>query len=266
MITLIYGEDTAASRNYYLAERTKHPEKIILDGASLTLTDFLQATSNNGLFGDQQALFIEELLSKRKSSKELDSLIAQITQTAQTPIFLWESKDLTAKQLSPFKGATTKQFKIPATVFAFLDALFPKNGKKAITLFHQLLQDEDVNFALFMLQRQVRLLLALQPQSVIPAQAGAASEKLVPAGQIHPSTKLREELDPGSESRMTFVISEVKRMAPWQKGKMQKQAKAFSQQELLNLHEQLYQLDLGQKTGGLSMPLEQEIDFLLLSM
>lgn len=251
MITLIYGDNTAESRNYYLAERQKNSEKIILDGATLILTDFLQATSNNGLFGDQQTVFIEELLSKRKSSKELDSLIAQIAQTTQTPIFLWESKDLTAKQLSPFKGATTKQFKIPTTVFTFLDSLFPKNGRKSITLFHQLLQDEDVNFALFMLQRQIRLLLAMHPQSVIPAKAGIQKNK---------------ELDPGSESGVAPVISEVKRMAPWQKGKMQKQAKAFSQDQLLVLHKQLYQLELGQKTGGLSMSLDQEIDFLLLSM
>lgn len=228
MITLIHGENTAESRNYYLAERAKHPEKIVLDGVSLTLTDFLQAVSGNGLFGDQQTLFIEDLLSKRKASKELDALVTEIAK-ADAPIFLWESKDLTAKQVSPLKAAAVKQFKIPATVFAFLDSLFPKNGKKAIMLSHQLLQDEDVHFALFMLQRQIRLLLAL--------------------------TDTHEQ-----------TISEVKRMAPWQKGKMQKQAKAFSQQELLDIHEQLYQLELGQKTGGLAMPLEQEIDFLLLSM
>lgn len=238
-MTLIYGDNVAESRNYYNSEKAKYSEKITLDGATLSLTDFLQATSNNGLFGDQQAVFIEELLSKRKSSKELDALISQVSLTNATPIFLWESKELTPKQLKSFPSATTKQFKIPTTVFAFLDALLPENGKKVLMLFHALLQDEDVNFALFMLQRQVRLLLALHPQSVIP------------------------DSDPGSTSA---VISEVKRMAPWQKGKTQKQAKAFSKDALLALHESLYQLELGQKTGGLAQPLEASLDFLLISL
>lgn len=231
MITIIYGEDIAASRNYYIAEREKHKEKIILEGSTLTLTDFLQATSNNGLFGDQQAIFIEELLSKRKPSKELEALVSQIASTSQTPLYLYESKEITAKQLSPFKEATIKQFKIPASVFAFLDSLTPKNGQKSLQLFHDLLQQEDAAFALFMLQRQARILLSLS-----------------------------------SEQSQSNVISELKRMAPWQKGKMQRQAKAFSPSQLTQLHESLYQLELAQKTGNLSQPLDQAIDFLLLSL
>lgn len=228
MVTLIYGEDTAASRNYYLTERNKHTEKVILDGATLTLTDLLQAMSGSGLFGDQQAVFIDELLSKRKASKELDEITASIA-TADAPVFLWESKDLTAKQVASIKGATIKQFKVPQTVFAFLDALAPRNQKKLTQLFHELQKDEDANYVLFMLLRQVRLLLALS-----------------------------------SENAAT--ISEVKRLAPWQQGKLQKQAKLFSQEQLITLHEKLYQLELGQKTGGLSMPLDKAIDFLLLSL
>ena len=163
MITLIHGEDIAKSRNYYLSERGKYPEKVILDGATLTLTDLLQALSGNGLFGDQQAIFVDELLSKRKASKELGEIVAALTKEQAAPIFLWESKDLTAKQIKPLTKAVTKQFKIPTTVFAFVDSLAPQNSKKTLQLFHELLQDEDANFALFMLQRQIRLLLSLHP-------------------------------------------------------------------------------------------------------
>lgn len=228
MTTLIHGDDTAKSREYYLEERGKHVQKVVLDGATLTLTNFIQTTSGSGLFGDQQAIFIEELLSKKKSSKELDALIQEILQ-AQAIIFLWESKELSAAQLRPFNSATVKLFKIPKTVFAFLDALSPNAGEKAIALFHQLLQEENVNFALFMLQRQIRILLALH--------------------DTHQSS-----------------ISEARRLAPWQKGKLEKQSKSFALDKLLQLHEQLYRLELGQKTGTLSLPLDQAIDFLLLSI
>lgn len=252
MITIIHGDNVAQSRTYYIQEREKQQDKVILEGSSLTLTDFLQATTGNGLFGDQQTIFIEDLLSKRKASKEMDELVAAIAAT-DTPLFLWESKELSAKQLKLFGSATIKVFKIPATVFAFLDSLSPQNKTQSIKLFHQLLETEDANFALFMLQRQVRILLSLSDTTppVIPAKAGIQGNNIK---------------DPGSKSGMTSLISEVKRLAPWQKGKLEKQAKTFSLQQLLRLHEQLFQLDLAQKTGTLSQPLDKSLDFLLLSL
>lgn len=234
MITIMHGDNTAQSRNYYLQEREKHQEKVILDGVVLRLTDFLQAISGNGLFGDQQTIFIEDLLSKGKASKELDEIVTALV-ASDSPLYLWESKELTAKQLKPFTKAMVKAFKIPTTVFAFLDSLSPKNKTQAIKLLHQLLETEDANFALFMLQRQTRILLSLR---VIANEAKQSS----------------------------ITISEVKRLAPWQKGKMEKQAKSFTLEQLLSLHEQLFQLDLSQKTGALSQPLDTSLDFLLLSM
>ncbi len=244
MTTIIYGDDTAKSREYYLEERNKYSEKIILDGNTLNLTDFLQATSNAGLFGDQKAVFIEDLLSKRKSSKEVDALISHISLTSAS-LFLYESKELTPTQLKQLKNAEIKHFKIPATVFAFLDALSPQNTKNMLSLFHELLQHEDANFALFMLQRQIRILLALN--SVIPGLTR----------------------DPVLDSRLRGndkAISEVKRLAPWQKGKIEKQAKLFSSSQLLTLHESLYQLERKQKTGTLTLALDKAIDFLLVSL
>lgn len=240
MVTVIHGDDTAKSREYYLTERSKHTGRIILDGTTLTFTDFLQAIGSSGLFGDQQTIFIEDLLSKRKPSKDLDAIINVLLTTSNqrlATMFLYESKELTKTQLKPFTEGTIKQFSIPKTVFAFLDSILPNNGKKSTSLFHDFMKDEDANFALFMFQRQVRILLTL-------------------ASVIASETK---------QSHSPF-ITEVSRLAPWQKGKLQKQANAFTQNALLYLHEQLYHLELGQKTGQLSQSLDQAIDFLLLSM
>lgn len=228
MITLIHGDDTAKSREYYISERSRYPEKIILDGTTLTITDLIQATSNNGLFGNQRLIFIEDLFSKRKPSKELDEIVNAIRESEQE-IFLYESKELISKQLKPFENSKIKHFPIPKTIFAFLESLSPGNGKKSISLFHELLKTQDPNFALFMLQRQVRILLAIS-------------------------------------STLSPTLSELSRLAPWQKSKLEKQAKLFSLDQLLNLHEQLYQLELATKIGQLSQPLDQAIDFLLLSI
>lgn len=228
MITLIYGTDIVASRNYFLSEKEKLSAKATLDGASVTLTDIVQATIGSGLFGEAEAIYIEDLLSKKKSSKELDSIITHLSEQKNSSIFLWESKELTTKQLQPFKTQIIKNFSLPKTVFAFVDSLAPKSNRM-LQLFHELLHDEDANFALAMLQRQVRLLLALSQDSLAK-------------------------------------ISEVTRLAPWQEAKLKKQSRLFTLEQLLDFHEKLYQLEKDQKTGNLSLPLDEALDFLLVSL
>lgn len=227
MITLFHGSDSAKSRNAYIDLKEGAKEAAVLDGKTVTITDLLQALSSGGLFGDSQTIFIENLFSNRKPSKELDEIINGVQQ-AESDIVLWESKDLTPKQLGVFKKAKVQQFKIPTIVFTFVDSLLPGNGKKLIMLFHELLGQEGPLYALVMLQRQVRILLSLKDNKA--------------------------------------AISEVSRLAPWQLGKLKKQAAAFSQDQLIALHTKLYELELGQKTGTLSYPLDQAIDFLLPSI
>ena len=249
MLTIIHGEDIKNSRDFYLEEKRKNKNPITLDGTTLMLTDLLQALSGLDLFANNQTIFIDELFSKRKPSKELDA-IAEIVKKTESSVYLWESKDLTPKQLSNFKQATVKQFKLPAVIFTFVDSLALGNGRKLTQLYHELLQTEDATFALVMLQRQIRLLLAIHPQSIVIPDLIGDPEK---------DSRLREN-DANS------TISEVKRLAPWQKGKLQKQAKLFTTEQLIDLHTKLYELELGQKTGKLSLPLEQSFDFFLASI
>lgn len=236
-ITIIHGEDIVPSRNYYYDLKSKSKGSITLDGAKITVTDLTQALEGQDLFGESKDIFIEELLSKRKASKEVDAIIETVLNSSSN-IFLWESKELTAKQAGSFKKATIKIFKIPATIFALLDALRPHNGKQLLELFHQTLKDKEAEFVFFMLQRQVRILLALS------------------SAQNHNS-----ELDSTYQT-----ISEVSRIALWQKGKLGKQADMFTQMKLLDLHSQLFAIEYGLKTGTLPQPLIAAIDLLLLSL
>lgn len=237
MMTIIHGSDIAKGRQVFIDLRTTTPGTPILQGDRLSPIDLQQALSGGGLFGDQLTIYIEELLSKRKPSKELDALISLIVSSSQT-IVLWESKDLTPKQISLFPKADVKQFKIPTVVFAFTESIAPQSSKKSLTLFHELLQYEDAAFALAMLQRQVRILLALRSPSV--------------------------NREPTNSKQSN--ISEVSRLAPWQMGKLKKQAGMFSEKQLIAIHSKLYEIELGQKTGILSLSLDQAIDFLLLSI
>lgn len=252
MITLIHGDDTTASRNYFFGLKSKVQESISLDGSKITVTDLTQALEGQDLFGDAKEIFIEELLSKKKPPKELEALASLLTAHNSSSITIWESKELSAKQISLFKTATIKLFKIPATIFAFLDAFRPNNNKQLLELFHTTLEDKEAEFIFFMLQRQVRILLSLHSLS-------EQSESKV-------NSIKNNELDPGSKSGMMQVISEVSRIAPWQKGKLEKQAGLFAIDKLLGLHSKIFTIEYGLKTGNLTFPLADEIDLLLLSL
>jgi DNA polymerase III delta subunit len=58
-------------------------------------------------------------------------------------------------------------------------------------------------------------------------------------------------------------IDELKRMAPWQLAKLQKQAKQFGGEKLKSAYQKLFELDLALKTGKIPYSLERSIDFFL---
>lgn len=230
MITLIYGEDVAKSRAYFSDIKKTATNPISFDGEKVSIADITQAVQGEGLFEDTKQIFVEELLSKKKSKKDLEAIIQYLNNNHEhQELYLWESKLLTKKQIQQFNSATSKQFDLPKVIFSFLDNLYPGNGKKLIALFHEILETEDAEFIFFMIVRQIRILLAIK--------------------------------DPGQEQ-----IDEVIRIAPWQKSKLQKQAQAFDQQQLLALFQQLYEVESGMKTGKLAMPLTHIIDFLLINL
>lgn len=227
MITVIHGEDIAASRKYFTALSEKETSASVFDGTKVTITDLVQIIDGSGLFDDTVTLFIEDFFSKRKTSKDVDEIVSYlVAHEKESNIFFWESKDLTKKTLSLFPKATIKQFALPKTLFAFLNALTPGNGNQLIRLFHQTLKTSEPELIFFMLLRQFRLLLALSDTSF-------------------------ENID------------EAQRLAPWQRGNLEKQARLFSEEKLKELYHKLYIIDLGQKTGTLGMNISQAIDFFL---
>jgi hypothetical protein len=121
-------------------------------------------------------------------------------------------------------------FKLPQTLFVFLDSFKPGNGKILIKLFHQTIETTEPEMVFFMLVRQIRLLLAVSEQA-------------------------RDE-----------TIDELKRLAPWQRTKLEQQAKQFGPEELKKIYARLFLIEQGQKTGNLPNTILTSIDFFLLSI
>ncbi|MDE2589159.1 MAG: hypothetical protein KGL95_05795, partial [Patescibacteria group bacterium] len=202
---------------------------ISFDGVSVTLPLLTQALEGQSLFADSAQIFIEEFYSKRKASKETEAIADYLTkQGKNNEIVIWESKEVTPKQVSTFAKAEVKKFDIPKEVFAFLDSVLPNNAKITIELFHRVLVSEDPEYIFFMLVRQFRMMLAM--------------------------------IDPANQS-----IDEVVRLS-WQKGKLTKQAQAFGKKALLHHYDRLFAIESGMKTGQLLAPLEQTIDFFLATL
>lgn len=233
MITIIHGDDISKSREHFQELKQKYKNGIYFDGGKITITDLVQNIEGSGLFGDTKTIFIEDLLTKQKktekNAKEILNFIAN--NSKESTFVLWESKEILKGTLSIFKGATIIFFKLPKNIFSFLDNLRPNNSKTLLNLFHQAL-DSGIKeeLILFMLQRQFRILLGLSGSS---------------------------DNDP---------IEELSRLAPWQLGKLERQAKSFDLTGLKKIYKKLYEIELGQKTGGLNLSLTQTIDFLLLEM
>lgn len=228
MLTLVHGDDIAASRTFFVNAKKRALDPITLDVDTLTLTHVYQVLSGGGLFQEEKYLFIESLLTKKKKSPEFQALIDTLLKAEDTSIYLWENKEIDKKTVASLKGATSQLFTLPKSLFLFLDSLKPGNPS-ALKLFHKTREQVEVELIFFMIQRQMRYLLALS-------------------------------------ERQSDTIDEVKRMQPWQKTKLEKQARYFKPNTLKNHYLKLYEIDLAQKTGQLPRDLASSIDIWLLEL
>src|SRR3989344_8336446 len=166
MITIFHGDDTSSSRKLFIEQKENAQNSQSFFGEKLELSSLLQIFDGGGLFSDEKQIFIEDLLSKRKPSKEFDEIIAYIASIKDGSVYLWENKALTKKQLNYFSKATVKESKLPQVLFTFLDNLFPGNNKHAISLFHQALLRSEPELLFYMIVRHFRLLLAVTDTSL----------------------------------------------------------------------------------------------------
>lgn len=233
MITIFHGSDTAQSRKFFLNEKNNQQTAVYLEAEQVNLTDLAQVFDGGGLFNETKYIFIEQFLTKRKKSSDYKEIIAYIEKRAsENTIYFWENKELEISVLKTFPKAIIRAFKLPQTLFQLLDALRPKNHQEIIKLFHETIENTETEMVFFMLVRQFRILLAL-------------SQK---------------------ENHSSETIDELKRMAPWQKTKLEKQANLFTLPHLLTLYEALFTIEVGQKTGTLTSSLICAIDFFLLEV
>lgn len=234
MITIIHGDDVVSSRNYLLELKKESKNSIQLNKEDLNYLNILQTLKGKQLFEEQKNIFIENLLSNKKNISESEKILDLIERNSKEfNIYFWEGTEQTKTVLKLFSSAKIKLFKIPQSLFYFLDNIKP-NSKENVINFHKTLENSDVDAIFYMILRQFRLLIVLR--SEIP---------------------LRGTPD--------LQIDELKRLAPWQKNKLRKQAFFFEVDELKKIYDKLFQIDLKTKIGEIT-DLTRAIDIFLLDI
>lgn len=231
MITIVHGDDILSSRKYLVGEKEKAKNPLTFDGKTVTVTDLAQALQGSMLFHNEKTIFVEDFFS-RKKSKEQDTIVSHLQKTtSEHEIYLWEGRDLTKAELLLFSRATVRHFPLPKTIFAFLDGIKPNDRQQNIQRFHSTMTTLEPELVFFLLVRRIRLLLAL--------------------------------VDPHDQNS---AIEEEKRLAPWQQTRLRSQLRLFTKEKLLQIHKELFAIDLAQKTGATPLSLTQALDLFLLDL
>jgi hypothetical protein len=223
MITIIHGDDIQKSREYFLSEKQSAKDPVFFD-KEISLTNLTQITQGGSLFTNGKDIFIENFFSAKKAnSAELKELIKHIEDNSKVFNFFFWE----GKALE--KSALSVFSKSAQKAFSLPQSLFlfldqiKPSSASNIELFHNVLKNAEENVVFYML---IRLLLAVSNHTDQP-------------------------------------IDEVKRLAPWQRSKLEKQARLFNQDQLMLTYSDLLRIDLNQKTGTLGTSLVQGIDILL---
>lgn len=152
MITIFHGDNYVLSRRALNQSLTKTPER--LDAKNLTEERLTQALESNPMFQIPKIFVIENFLSL-PHSKIKENLIKIVINNSASEIYLWEKKALTPAVKKQFGKAAIKEFKLPASLFNFLDDL-------TLTNFHQALINNPAELIFYLLHRRIsRLIQAL---------------------------------------------------------------------------------------------------------
>lgn len=259
MLTIIHGEDVGSSRKYFIDLKQKHTGLTLINGQDLQITDLTQLLEGGSLFDEEKILFIEQLLPKNKKSSDYKQIISYINEhSSDSNITIWENKEIAKSTLNLFNKASIKFFKLPTTLFAFLDNLKPDNGIQSVKLYHQTMENIEEENIFYMLIRHFRLLLSLHPSSYSPLLEGSGMHK------VHELACLTRVKGQGEVKNKE--IEELKRLQPWQESKLEGQAKLFTTTQLLDVYNKLFKIEKEYKTGKIVGSLTSNIDILLLDI
>ncbi len=224
MLTIICGEDSITSRNYFTDQqkllREKNFEIVNIDYHQVLELDET-GSSESSLFTSKRAYFTNSLNKKvfKKMSERNEKKIKAIIESKKIQVYDWE-EETSARDLKTIKGALVKEFKPSQNIFKLLDSCYPGNLKTFINALNILSESTEDIFIFIMLARHMRNILSIKMGEKIP------------------------------------------KLDSWQLGKLSNQAKYWKLENLLNFYQGLHRIDVNSKTNGTPFSIKKSLDIL----
>lgn len=224
MLTVICGEDSSASREYFfnLKKQLQSKNYETYDVPAAQINEVLTWMSeSNPLFSTNKAFFTQNLnktLSKKTNLKQT-TVVEKIIKDKKSEVYDWE-EDLPGRYLKISAGVKVKEFKPSQTIFKLLDSCYPGNLKLFVEILHGLNVKTDDFFTFVMLTRHVRNLWLIK----------------------------FDQPKPGLQS--------------WQLARLKGQAARWKTENLTNFYDGLNKIDVSLKTSRLPYSLSHALDIL----
>lgn len=191
--TILHGDDQVKSRqrlNELILEAKANGWDVTrLDGGTISRGELLTAARSQGLLAQNQLIVIEDIFSS--NSKAVDAL-PEFRNCDEISAVVWERKKIDGRKLMKFKKVfKIELFKIPQTVFTFLDSLAPGNASACLKLLKKV-SAKEVEFLLYMLASRVRQLIWVKEEPKTVSLPGWQKARLAAQAKKWDATKLRQ--------------------------------------------------------------------------
>lgn len=224
MLTIICGEDSIASRNYFTDQKKSLKEKnfetVDLDYHQILEMDET-GSSESSLFSSKRIYFTNNLNKKvlKKLNSKTEKKIKDIVSSKEVQVYDWE-EETSARDLKSIKGIIVKEFKPNQNIFKLLDSCYPGNLKTFLGNLSNLSGSTEDIFIFIMLARHMRNILIIKTGEKIP------------------------------------------KLMSWQIAKLSNQAKFWELKNLVNFYEGLHRIDVNSKTNGTPFSVKKSLDIL----
>jgi DNA polymerase III delta subunit len=113
-----------------------------------------ESLSSQSLFTKEKLFILQDL--NKINKKELDWLRKKTGKLDGTLVIYYPDEIPVNLLKSLPTNIKIEEFKLPKLIFIFLEKIYPKNSKKAIKVFHQVIENEPVEFVFALIARQMR--------------------------------------------------------------------------------------------------------------
>jgi hypothetical protein len=165
MLTIICGENTIEAYNFFLEKKKEFIDKKyeVLEIDSSAIEELIRWQSENlSLFATKKVFFTRNLNKKiNKTNKKTLMLIDRVVNDKKINIFDFE-EGVEKRNLKVQKNVLIKEFKLPISVFNFLDNLYPGNLTTVIKNLNLLSKTTASELIFFMLTKRIRQLLMIK--------------------------------------------------------------------------------------------------------